>query len=176
MVVMILFSSCMEREGPEVVQVNNQYELWVPKNLFKTKELNEDASLQYMNAFDELYVIVIDENLREVNEAFAGLYDSVETLAGFEIYVNLVSSSFFNALSLDTYPEFNNTTIHGMPARVARINAMSDGERVAYEYALVKGEDCYYQIITWTLADQREKMQQKMDKMIVSFKEIHSDS
>lgn len=175
MVLTVLLGSCLGRDGDEIIQVKDQYQIWVPKSLFKADDLNEDASLQYMNALDELYVIVIDESMEELNEAFTGLYDSVESFEGFEFYVNLVSSSFFDALELDPYPQLEKTTINDLPAMVTGMDATADGIAVTYECAFVKGRDHYYQIIAWTLTDRKEKMQQKMDKMIASFAEISSE-
>ena len=43
---------------------------------------------------------------------------------------------------------------------------------IFYELAVIEGEKGYYQVLSWTLADQRSKFESNMDRMTNSFKEI----
>ncbi|WP_123924601.1 hypothetical protein [Flavobacterium sp. WLB] len=61
---LVALSSCDQNHSNEKFEkktVENKYSLSVPESLGVTTELNDQASLQLQNQFDEFYVIVIDE-------------------------------------------------------------------------------------------------------------------
>jgi hypothetical protein len=56
--------SCKNKYETEKVSVENRFSVELPYYLKKTKGLNEDAILQYSNAVQELYVVVLEEKKR----------------------------------------------------------------------------------------------------------------
>lgn len=58
---LLLLASC-GGEVTRTVKIGGRYQLKLPTDLTETKGLNDDASLEYQNAFKELYVVAIDES------------------------------------------------------------------------------------------------------------------
>src|SRR5688572_23783765 len=68
--------SC-EEEGTQTVKIDGRYVMEIPGSMEKTSELNNEASMQYQNMLQELYVIVIDEPKLQLDIALEqnSLYD-----------------------------------------------------------------------------------------------------
>src|ERR1700757_5159428 len=62
--------------------------------------------------------------------------------------------------------------INGNKALVADVSGNIEQNNVYYKMALVESPYEFYQIIIWTKAENREKIEPDMIKMIESFKEL----
>lgn len=160
--------SCDEATTYETVTVND-YSLEIPSYLSKGTDLHEDASLQYQNLFKELYIIVIDENKKEVSNIIleSALEDTYSN--DFKGYVKLVSGNQEEAIKMKKLSE-KDTLINSLEAKIVKLEAKVDDYDIFYVIAYINGVDSYYQITSWTLKDKRKEYEPIMDKMIATFR------
>lgn len=168
----VLLYSCSDKFGNKEIKIDNRYSLTIPGFLTETNELNDEASLQFMNAAREFYVLVIDENKEEFHEAiqenFLGdLYGS--DLDG---YANVLIDNFNNSADVQEQSEIKKTKINGMTARLVTFKAKFDGIDVYCNMAYVEGKENYYQIFCWTLLSNEKKYKTEIDAIPLTFKEL----
>lgn len=166
--VVLCFVSCQEAVTYQTVKVKN-YSLDVPNHLSEVNNLNDDASLQYQNAFKELYVIVIDETKREVRYALAieGAGDIYSD--DFGGYTRLMIDNLKQSIPMKNI-KIQDTIIHSLDAKIIGFNSKVEEYDVFYKLAFINGIENYYQIMSWTLLDKKQEHEKIMDKMIYSFK------
>lgn len=162
------FVSCQETDTYETIKVKN-YSLDIPSHLSEVNNLNENASLQYQNAFKELYIIVIDETKTDVRYAmamngFGNIYSN-----DFDGYVKLMSENFNKAIPTTNRSQ-KDTIINSFNAKIINFNGKVQGYDVFYKMAYVDGVDNYYQIMSWTLLSKKLDHEKAMDKMLHSFR------
>ena len=59
-----------------------------------------------------------------------------------------------------------------MPARLTTLSGTVDGINAFYSIGIYEGEENYYQVLSWTLSSKKHTYQNKMKKVLYSFKEI----
>lgn len=162
--------SC-DSDKVETVTVKNKYSLELPSFLSKARDLHNDASLQYQNAFKEFYIVVIDEP----KQAF---YDVAKTTTDFSPdlngYYQILRNSFDESVSKTEFTPTKDTQINGLKAKTFSFTGEIDNLPIFYDIAYIEGKDSFYQVVIWTLKDSKEKFKEPMDKIIASFKEIGS--
>ena len=115
---------------------------------------------------------MIDESKEEFIKA---LYDNNLTdnysndITG---YSNLIVDVFESSMSTNSSFDFQDTTINTLPARTIDISGRSEGIDVYFSVAFIEGNESYYQIMTWTLANRKYKYYSQMTNLIYSFKEL----
>lgn len=167
----LLVTACGSSDTEQVVTIDGRYSVSLPSFLEKTEDLNDDASLQYQNIWKELYVIVIDEPIVNMQIALED-NDLGETYPNdLEGYSELLLGSFEESITVHDRSAFTDTKINDMPARLVKINGRADGVDVFYHIAFVQGKEDYYQVMTWTLASREGRHKDKMDEIIYSLKE-----
>lgn len=169
---LILFYSCGSSEPKEVI-VNDKFKMTLPGSMSETTKLNEDASLQYMNLFQGLYLIVIEDSFDEVNESIIENELEEDVPMNFDGYCQLISFSESDAfLITDDYEELKQETINGLQARTLTNNRHITDSDIYYEVALIQGKETYYQVICWTVSDYEKKHKERMKEIIYSFEEL----
>ncbi|WP_339834861.1 hypothetical protein [uncultured Flavobacterium sp.] len=170
----LFFQSCQDDSKIETITIKNQYSLDVYTNMSKTNELNDEASLQYQNIFKEIYVVVIDESAEQFNTSIVDndLVDLYKpNLNG---YSKLIIDGFEPEANIKKVSKEKDTLINGLEAKVIEFEGKVNEYKVYYQLAFIKSQKSYYQIMTWTLMENKEKLKNKLDKMTYSFKEIRS--
>lgn len=169
--VALILVSC--KDDVQTVNIKNRYSLEVPADFKQVKDLNGEASLQFQNPFKELYVIVIDEPKSAFVKAIQdnNLDDTYgNTLEG---YSKLITDGMDSSIAIKKMPDFVNKTIGGLSARELSFEGLSSGNQVYWKLAFIEGNNHYYQIMVWTLADSRKKHEKQMQAIIDSFKETN---
>lgn len=167
----LLLISCNKMDNAETIVVGGRYSIDIPKSYTTTKDLNQDASLQYNDAKRELYVIVIDEPKEAITKALVenGLENTyTPDLKG---YSQLIVDNMTPKVQADTLSPFTDITIGGLKGRASGIQGVVQGHHIYWKMAFVEGKSRYYQIMLWTLADRRKKHEAEMQSIIDSFKE-----
>jgi len=165
----LLLISC--NKNTQTVNVDNRYTLEVPADFKQVNDLNKEASLQYQNTLKELYVIVIDEPKTAFTAAINdnGLSDTYSnTLEG---YSKLITDGMDSSIAVKKMPDFIDKTIHELKARELSFEGLSSGNQVYWKLAFIEGNNRYYQIMVWTLADNHNKHEKKMQAIVDSFTE-----
>ena len=163
--------SCQENEKTQTIKIKNQYSLDLPESLSLATNLNNEASLQYQNVFDDLYVIVIDESKQEINSYMEDNTDFPPNLNG---YTQLLKSGLQTSVTNPIFSETEKKQINGLKSHLISLSGKVDDYEIYYEFAHVEGKNHYYQVFVWTSLEKKNKLSPKMKKIINSFKELKS--
>ena len=164
----VFIISCESSDEWKTIKVNN-YAVELPSYLSESKQLNDDASLQYQNIFKELYIIVIDENKKEMESSLSdnGLDEIYSN--DFEGYTELLSTNLASNVAMKNKTE-KDTLINSLQAKILKFEGKVEDINVFYEVVYINGIDDYYQVMTWTLLEKKSEFEPIMDKMIQSFR------
>lgn len=162
-----LLLSCNSKEV-QTVTIKNQYSVQLPDFLSKAKDLHQGASLQYQNALREFYVVVIDEPKKD----FYAIAETTEDFpADFNGYHQILKNELEEGIQDIQITPTKDTQINGLKAKTFSLTGEIGTIPVYYEVAYIEGKDKFYQIVTWTLKDNKEKYAEQMQKILSSFKE-----
>ena len=128
-------------------------------------DLHKDASLQFQNVEKDIYAIVIDEKKKTMID-----YDLNYDI--YSYYKNIASQPFLDSITNGKITNPKNETIHGNKAMVSEITGKIEDTDVYYKLCVVETSSSFYQVIMWTRADNKEKFEGDMVKMIESFTEF----
>ena len=156
----------------QTVTIENKYSVAIPSFLTKASGLNDDASLQYQNAWKEFYVIVIDESKAEMHKAFVDNNLTETYTNDIKGYSELLMNGFEKAISVSHKSEIIDTTINNMPARLLTVSGRTEGIDAYYSLAFIQGKERYYQIMAWTLSNKEYEYKDKMNRIMYSLKEL----
>ncbi|MNK10907.1 hypothetical protein D3C87_289400 [compost metagenome] len=169
LLVVSLLTSCKDKM--QTVNSDGDYTMELPLSFTKANDLNDGASLQYQNTFKELYVIVIDEPKTELIKALKK--NSLETTYNNDLkgYSELIVDGMDASIAVEKLPDFKDTTINGLNARLLSFEGLTSGNRVYWKLAFIEGNNNYHQIMIWTKAENQKKYEKEMAAIINSFKE-----
>jgi hypothetical protein len=154
--------------------VSHDFEMIIPKHFTVTSDLNKEAVLQYNDTANEEYIIVLEEpkadfvrNLKEMN-----LYDEKETPE--KNYRMAEIQIMSKGMLMKEGPNIKKTAINGLDAEMIDMLARIDtnGTDIFYKAAFIEGPKNMYMIMSWTLADSKDKNSAEMETMLNSFKAI----
>lgn len=160
-----LIASCKHEAAFKEVKVNDRYAISVPEYLQPCTDLHKDASLQYQNPEEDIYAMVIDE--RKKTMANYNLDYDVDMY-----FKNIASQPFTEAIKDGKVSIPGRQEIDGHKALIAEITGNVNETNVYYKMGIVETPYAFYQIFTWTRADNKEEYVEDMTKIIESFKEL----
>lgn len=172
LLIALLISGCVNREGSEVVTVDRTFSVYVPKNLFETNTLSPEAVLQYQNGFDHFYMIVLEEPFRKVNRA---LHNNPDSSVSFTQYVDYSATTFYEDLGLDEQPKLISDTVNDLHVSRCNIHTSSGEEQIHYTIQYIEGSGSFYQLIVWTKEGRSEATENKVNRIINSFCLVNSN-
>jgi hypothetical protein len=154
------------------VNIHNDYKMSIPKHMYSSKELNDDASLQYNDTAVEEYVIVIDESKTDFIRDFSSddTYNDKETPE--RNYRTVQMSSMKEKMDTKSGPNIKAVKINGLDAEIVDFVASVDGieSDIYYKIAFIEGTKNMYMVMTWTLANMKNTHTAEMTQMLMSFK------
>jgi len=157
------------------VKFENLYSLEVPDYMEATRELNNEASLQFMNTSREAYVIVIHESKEEFIEAFREMDMYDEELSVLENYATFQKQTFTYAIDEETQNEpIEYRTINGIKAGVSVLAGRSAEipYNIYYQFAFYEGNDTLYFLVAWTLSDNLSQNKADLKAISEGLKEL----
>jgi hypothetical protein len=160
---LFIAASCNNQTEFKEVNVNNKYAISIPEYLQPCVDLHKDASFQYQNTDKDIYAFVIDERKKTMAK-----YDLDYDI---NLYFKVASQPFLEAKSGKVGTPAHEK-IDGHDALVTEITGNLDGIEVYYKMGVVETPFAFYQILTWTRADNKAKYESDMKRMIASFKEL----
>jgi hypothetical protein len=165
LVMVFIFSSCSNENAFKEVKVNDRYSISIPEYLQPCVDLHKDASFQYQNTDKDIYAIVIDERKKTMAK-----YDLDYDI---DLYFkNIASQPFLETIKNGKVTTPVRETINGNSALVSEITGNVDGIDAYYKMGVIETPYAFYQILTWTRADNKDKYENDMKRMIESFKEL----
>ncbi|MBK9191172.1 MAG: hypothetical protein IPM77_06460 [Crocinitomicaceae bacterium] len=167
-----------EASGPETewqtIADDPAFTIDLPSRMKFEPSLNPDANLQYAFAEEtdlgtkEHYVIVLVQYKDSIPD-----YDDESSEFSIEEFGNRASSDLGN--SLDEYEIFTAEPeveeVNGLSCIRYEMSGGMGDVKIYYQIAVYKGDKAFYQLVTWTLENQKEEFKGDMDRMISSFKE-----
>lgn len=142
-------------------KVNGLYSVCIPLSLSEIKGLNPDASLQYMNPKDNIFIIVIDEHISDLIKVEADY--SLKNYLGFALK-NM--EELQNRVVAD--PE--NLTINGVDALQTKITGGYDGKNYEFRLIVLKTKTHMFQILVWNGIELKDKKKKAVYDMAMSFR------
>ncbi|MBC8047124.1 MAG: hypothetical protein H7Y00_10040 [Fimbriimonadaceae bacterium] len=168
-------SGCKQlTEQTSDISINNQYRISIPASLNKMDDLNEEASLQYGNGLQEFYIIVIDETKQSWKEAvdqYGAIIDSTLTNS-FESYRNYLMGGFKENVVNSNFKNTTPITINNMNGYLYEVEGKVSGSDIYFYYTFIEGKEHFYQLMSWTMKDRKDKYKEQMVAMTNSFAEI----
>lgn len=167
--ILTLFSCSQntQNEKLEKKTVDNKYSLYVPESLSATTELNDVASLQLQNQFENFYVIVIDESKKDFLQAVGN--NVLNVTPDLDGYYSVITNHFKQAVKDYKLYDIKKKKINGANAIVFSMSGVNDNTTIFYRYAIIKGSERYYQVMIWTTGSKEKEYAERMNKIIDSF-------
>lgn len=181
----VFISSCESDGKTQTIEVDNEYTINLPNFLSKTDTISEVAILQYQNTKKKIYTLIIADTKTEfadvigTNIILDKVYKNDLTDLNNQYLINIDGYSNFildfitkKGISINTISSLEKTTINGLNARIISITGKAHIDNTFYywKFAFIESKDNFYQVITWTLKNQKNKYNQQMDSIIQSFR------
>ena len=179
----LLLTSCLDGLGgnsntPEKnvefqdVIVEKRYGIKLPSYMRKTNELNDDASLQYMNTLKETYCIIIDEPTQEFIDTFKRIDEYDDSVSVVQNYQEVQIGSFLESIKDFTISEVKKLKVQGLSSITQDGVGEVDGHKIAYSFSFIEGKETIYMIICWTLNSRKNRYKATFQKVFDSFFEV----
>ncbi len=179
LIIFILFIVyCKSGNDTKLVTVKNKYSVELPAFLIKAEvildkdELNEDASLQYLNGLRELYVVVIEDTKSEFQQVLIKNKLNEKFPNNLKSYSNYILRYMKDQTQILHKSAMIDTIVNKLPAKIVSVSGKVEDINVFYMIGFIEGNNTYYQIITWTISGFENKYKERMKKIIFSFKEL----
>ncbi len=165
LVTVLVISSCNHKTVFTEVTINNRYSISVPDYLQPCKDLHKDASMQYQNAEKGIYALVIDEKKKTMQD-----YDINYDIDAY--FNNIAKQGFIESIKNGKISVPGRQEINGNKALIAEVTGKVEQTDVYYKLAIIETPYTFYHILSWTSAENKEKFEPDMVKMIESLKEM----
>lgn len=149
------------------------YTFQVPGFMYEMSDLNSEATSSFGYVAEkqtgggvlEMYCIVIQETHKEIK--------SYELEEEFNVnsYSDVCISNITSALTNYTVSERKDEVINKMNAVTTMIIGSHETVEVYYHLGVFHGKKAFYQVLTWTIVDQRNQFSGPMNQILRSFKE-----
>ena len=170
---LLTFGIFSSQEWKEVT-VGTPFKISYPTSYLKTYDLNSDASLQIMNAIKEKYTIIIQDDRESLKDLKLEFTDNEEAL-------NYYAKSIAEGLADNKKKKISkikNFKIGDYNASEMIIEGQTSDEETGelmslfYFYTLIETPNNYYQVLSWSKLEDREKYEEEFRNIAKSFKEI----
>ncbi|NDV43957.1 hypothetical protein [Flagellimonas sediminis] len=160
------------------VTVDDEYRVGIPKFMRNTTGLNEEAALQYQNAFKEAYTIIIGEPKQEFVDVFMELDQYNENISLLQNYREIQLQSFTSTISVSMESEIKPLKINGLDAESVQIDGSVEGinEEIAYFLTFIEGTENIYMMMSWTLKSKKEEHKKTFETIAQSFELIDQET
>lgn len=119
----------------------NRFEIFVPGYLVPDDSLSANASLQFSDFSNEVFLLVIEENKKNYN-AMALLLPLKNIMP--------ISWRVFLPVSRTLKLFLKTTRINGLQTLTCEINGTYADHTLYYLFSVVESENAYYQLLAWT--------------------------
>ncbi len=147
-----------------VQQGGHCFTLEIPEYLTKTYQLNDVASLQYMNALKESYVIVIEDSKDHLKEVGTKFIDSEDFLKNFIKDYQIESTN-------RKVSKIKNFVSNDFEHSQVEMSWESDGSELFMIITAVETQEHFYKILCWTLDQYKNDFKSDFKRISQSLKE-----
>lgn len=146
----------------KTIKIGHVFYLDIPEYFVRTTSLNNSAIVQYMNEMKGAYLIVIDDNKEEINLSGGNFVTPKDY---FDFFLSGFKTDDTNILSAQSLK------INGYDAYQSEITANIDILKIYYLITIIESKDYFYNIICWSLFNDKDKFKNEYIKIANSFKE-----
>lgn len=154
------------------VVINHEYSLEISNSLTENNTLNTDASLQYSDESREVYIIVIDESKTEFVSVFkeAKKYDDSKSVE--KNYRIVQMKSLSKGIKKKGKVVISSQKIDACESEIVNFVGKVKGikSKIFYKIGFITSDEKCYMIMAWTLASNKDKNNEELEKMIKSFR------
>jgi hypothetical protein len=171
----LLFTACVEAETGvqyKSLRIKKQYRIKIPTYMKRTKELNDEASLQYMNGRREAYVVVLDEDKQEFINAARDIDEYNDSLSNAENYKKIQMEYYKLILSDFKMYDEKTTDFRGNPSFYTKVDGEMYGMSVTYFFRFVEGKEHMYTLLCWTEQRRKPMFRYTFSEILGSFSEV----
>lgn len=170
-------SSHLEKESLSssdytTVDVENLYQLDVPKYMKEMPSLHPEASLKYANIYKEVYSVVIHENKEQFIDVFKELDEYDSELSPVENYTNVQKKMYSERMENIQMEDYGLVEINGYPARQIKISGFVEGTEISYVIAFIEGSENIFMLMNWTSKVQFNRYETMFEFINGTFKLI----
>lgn len=146
--------------------------LYYPPQMEVRYDLNDDAALQFAVVEEkdgeilEHYVIVLVETKKEIESYELGF--EFDAKSYWEIAVESLGEGVSQFKVLTPDPDI--VEINDMPCVQSEMWAALGDIEVFYKMGVYEGKTAFYQVLTWTINDQRDLFEKDMDQILIKFR------
>lgn len=164
----------LSKASYKTIEINGIYSIDLSDVLSTYPGLNDDASLEYANIYNEKYIIVIDEDKQEFVDVYKEIGEYDESKSVIENYEFVQTSFMAESGSIINESAVKSKKVNGMNSRQKQVDADVEGVEMPISYWLgyVEGKDRLYTIMAWTLQSRKADFEEEANKMINSLKEL----
>lgn len=152
-------------KGNKIVSSDNYSSMLIPKDWEEINNLNNEAVISVGSEKKEQYTIVLSES--------KGLFSEEITI---DDYRKIVIDSIISNLSNYEFVNPKKTTIDDKEAIEVIVHGEINKIKISYIITVVKGEENFYQIVSWTLQNKFEDYKNIFRGVIATFEEQSSIS
>lgn len=167
-------ATTLSAQNLKEIVVGHPFKITYPSNYVKTYDLNDTASLQIMNAVQEKFTIIIQDD-REALDALKVIFNNNEEALTY--YSKEMIDGLDNNNSKKISPIKNYKINDNDLSEISIEGQMKDEEsneviNFFYLFTVIKTPTNYYQIVSWTRLENRNKYEEEFRNIAKSFKEI----
>ncbi|MFD0860888.1 hypothetical protein ACFQ1M_01600 [Sungkyunkwania multivorans] len=153
------YNSLSYKEDFRLAKVEDRYQMYLPKFMKSTNDLNEDASLQFKNELKETYTILIDETNEEAKAALQMLGSYKDSISMLENYIDFQKENLTQDVEVISLKEPLRKRIDGMPAMTFETTIAFEEiiYPVSYHVTVVEAKESLFMIMSWTLKSRKKK-------------------
>ncbi|MEO9531089.1 MAG: hypothetical protein ABJG68_06245 [Crocinitomicaceae bacterium] len=171
----------LEEEKPDwqYVQDGDKYEIEIPSRMEFMERLHPEAVIKYAEVRKdtdrvyENYIMILPETHEEIASYELGF--EFTTQSYHQHHLKSMGSDMVEYTILT--PESKVEDINGLEGVISEMQGtlvLKDSNLVDIYYMMgvIQGEKAFYQVLSWTVADQQGLYKRDMERMIRSFREI----
>lgn len=146
------------------------FSISVPDNLNETYDLNDEAVLQYKNDFQELYFVILEEAKEEM--FYFPQLQKPTSEERINEYAKIIIENYRDSFDFKNFAGIKAKKINSQAAAFTSFNTHDDEADldIYFHLTFVESSSHYFQILSWTLAEDETKHKATMEKIANSFK------
>ncbi|EHQ41834.1 hypothetical protein [Myroides odoratus] len=150
--------SCNQKVAPpQTVNVKDQFTMDMPATLAAMTDLYPNADIQYGNTYKQVYIIA-KESPKTAEEDF-------------KTFTQKALAAYSNRPDYEIVKE-DEVRINGLPGKIYHISMSQEGNFMYMIQAMVEGKKGNYEIIGWTIGQNKDYQGEELMNIISTFKEL----
>lgn len=150
--------SCNQKVAPpQTVTIKDQFTIEMPATLAAMKDLYPNADIQYGNTYKQVYIIA-KESPKTAEEDF-------------KTFTQKALAAYASRPDYEIVKE-DDVRINGLPGKIYKLSMSQEGNFMFMIQTLIEGKKGNYEIIGWTIGQNKDYQGEELMNIISTFKEL----